>query len=99
MRLRTWGGEQERTAIGELGSSLDEDAESRRIDELHRGQIDHEPVGSLRSYREQGVPDGRRVVEIELPGQSHHYGAVRAVDACYRMVVQAAAGRFVHAFD
>jgi hypothetical protein len=86
-------------AVRQLPASLDQNAQRRRVDEVDVSEIDDESFGLLRREVEQRRAYDRRVVEVELPGQTDDDRAVRAVDSFHRMLVEDLSGRFVHRSD
>ena len=57
---------RKRAAVLELRAGLDQDAERRRVDELHAGEVDDDTLGLPRALLDQDVADRLGVVEVEL---------------------------------
>ena len=84
-RLRPRRREPERLPVGHVGARLDEHAEHGRVDELHLGQIDGEPLGLLVAAPEQRLAHEVRVVQVELAGEVHDDDAAVAIDTGNRI--------------
>src|SRR5206468_2862127 len=64
-----------------------------RVDELHAGEVDDQPLGRFGAALEQRFANAPCVVEIELAREAHDDSAVGAFDACDRILADA--GRLV----
>jgi hypothetical protein len=65
-RLDARRSEQKAVRVRKSRPRLDQDAECRRVHELHVAQIDDEPLGAFVATPRQRLANGVRVVEIEL---------------------------------
>src|SRR6266576_4889687 len=87
--LEAWRGEHEAASVGQARPRLDQDAERRRVDELHLAQIDDEALRSFAASLEQRLSERVRVVQVELAGKSDDDGAAVPLDPGDRLLADA----------
>jgi squalene synthase HpnC len=84
-RLEAGCGQEERLTLVHAGSSLDEDSERGRVEELHLTEIDDQPRRLFEGAGDERLAELVGVVEVELSGEVHDHSAVAAIDARHRV--------------
>ena len=90
-RLERGGSEEKAARVLELGAGFDQNAQRRRVDELHLAEVDHHSLRRFGTRIREGGAHTLGVVEVELTSEHDHAGRADGLHSEHRILAQTVA--------